>query len=776
MNARPTRRVGPSVGARDGAVARVQGRTRYVEDLTADAPGEAPLIGVIVGSPVAKGRIQSIDTVAALEVEGVVRVITSHEAPRMRRVLAASMVEVGQRLPLQDDRVHYRGEVVAVVLAEDRAAAMEGARRVRVRVEAQGDGVFTLADASRRLSEVSRAGIAPGTLDKGDAGALFDTCPVQLDTRYDNAPHHHNCIESSAVIAEWDADGGITVQAAVQWLHIDAMIVAQAFGLDLADRLPGFVARAVTGWAPKSRVRFRNLPSGGAFGRNINPVHLLVACLAAKVAGRAVKVVLTQSQTFSLLAYRGQVSLRLKLGATREGRLRSLQFAADVGKGAFGGFVEPVGEVPFKIYDHEAHSLRTRVADLDLNGTGWMRGPGVSSAMFALESAMDEVAHELDLDPVELRLRNDTPVDPQTGRPWSSKGLRESYALGGERFGWSTRPRGGTVREDGRVVGCGVATAFDLGRQFPATAQVVLVSPTEARVRVAATEIGQGIFTALRTIAAEALGLPREAVHLETSDSSMPYGAGSIGSTGTYSNGSAIVRAVEHLRRRLLRVTRRVPGSSVGRASAADVRLQDGALVGPQGRVSLSDLFEHAPPGGFVGRGVTGTSFGYSRRVARGSFGAVFVQVSVDPLTLSLRVERVVGAYACGRIVEPRIARSQLTGALIWGIGQALCEESRVDPRNGAWVNDEIGEALIPTHADVRQVEAHFVQESDPHNAAGGMKGLGEIGIVGTAAAVANAFFDATGRRVRQTPMAIEHRLAAPVDARWAARRTGGTP
>ncbi|MEO0606188.1 MAG: molybdopterin cofactor-binding domain-containing protein, partial [Myxococcota bacterium] len=430
MNSRPVPVVGPPQPARvrDDGPDKVQGKTRYVEDLRLDELGDDLLVGVIVGSPRAKGRIRSIDVRPALDVEGVVQVITATEAPRLRRVVAASMVEVGELLPLQQDRVHYHGEAVAVVLAESRAAALEGARRVVVDIEPDAPGRFSLEDAGDRLVEVSRAGIAPGRARKGDAAAVMADSPVQHDAVYACAPHHHNCMETTAVVARWDDDGGVTVRAAVQWLHIDSMIVAQAFGLDLADRLPGFVARAVLGWTPKSRVRFHNLPSGGAFGRNINPTHLLIACLAAKVAGRAVKVVLTRPQTYSLLAYRGEVSLRLRLGMGPEGRLRAVQLDPDVGKGAFGGFVEPVGEVPFMIYAHEAHALTTRVATLDRNGTGWMRGPGVSSAMFALESAMDELAHRLGVDPIALRLRNDTDVDPQSGRPWTSKGLRESFA------------------------------------------------------------------------------------------------------------------------------------------------------------------------------------------------------------------------------------------------------------------------------------------------------------------------------------------------------------
>jgi xanthine dehydrogenase YagR molybdenum-binding subunit len=748
---------------RDDGRDKVLGRTRYVEDLPRQ---DRPLIAAVVGSPLAQGRVVRIEDAGALALDGVVRVLTHLDAPRLRGVFAASMSEVGELLPLQSPEVVYRGQAVALVLAEDRAAALEGARRVHVEMAATGDPRFTLETAADRLASVSRAGIAPGTAAKGDAGCVLAACDVVHDARYAAAAHHHNCMETSAVRARWDDDGGVTVNAAVQWLHIDSMIVAQAFGLDLADRLPGFVARAVTGWTPASRVRFRNHPSGGAFGRNINPVHLLLACLAAKAVGRAVEVVLTRAQTYSLLAYRGEVDLRVRLGAEADGRLRAIALAPDIGKGARGQFIEPVGEVPFMIYAHEAHALHTRVATLARNGTGWMRGPGVSSAMFGLESAMDELAFRLGLDPVDLRRRNHADVDPQSGRPWTSKGLMDCYDLGAAKIGWASRPRGGTARADGWATGFGMATAFDLGRQFPATARVTLEVDGGVTVEVAVAELGQGILTALRTIAAESVGVPREQVVLRTGTSSKPYGAGSIGSTGTYSNGSAIAVAAGKIHKRLFAIARRLPALATG---ALTVR---GGVVRSStgGEASLAEVVA-AGGSALTAKGVTGSTFGYSRKVARGSFGAVFVEVAVDPVTLDLRVERCIGAYACGRIVEPRIARGQLKGALVWGIGQALCEESRVDPRSGRWTNDEIGEALIPTHADVRGVDAFFVEDEDSHNATFGMKGLGEIGIVGTAPAVANAFFDATGRRVRRLPMSIEHRLATPVDPAWLASR-----
>lgn len=741
---------------------KVTGTARYVDDVRAAEFGSDFDVAVPVTSTRATGRVTGIDVGAALAVPGVRAVLTHRNAPRLRKVLAVSMAEVGELLPLQDDRLRYHGQCVAVVIASSLRAAQDGARAIAVHHDDAGaPGAFTLADGADRLGRVARAGIAPGESTAGDAEADHRAAPVRVDREYHHAPHHHNAIEPSAVLARWDPDGGVTVRAAVQWHHVDTLLIGQAFGLGPAHGIPGLVGRALLGAAPGSRVRLVNALSGGAFGRNINTIHLLLACMAAKLTGRAVKVVLSREQTFSLLSHRGEVAQRLRLGADADGRLISLIQEPDVAKGAAGTYVEPVGEVPGRIYAHRSRLVRHRVAALDLSSTGWMRAPGVSSALFALETAMDDLARQLDVDPVELRLRNHAETDPEDGRPWTSKSLRQCYATAAEAIGWAERPAGGSLRPDGRLTGYGMATSFDLGRRFPASARVELRRDGGAVVSVAAAELGQGILSALTTISAEALGLDRDRVVLRTAETALPYAAGSIGSTGTFSNGTAIHAAARAVRRALLARAVADRRSPLHRRDPSTLVVEGGRVRAPDGTgEAVADLLARHPRGSISRTARTGRTFGRSAE-ATASFGAVFVEVAVDPVTMVPTVERTVGAFACGRLIEPEIARSQLTGGLIWGIGQALLEETRVDRRTGRWLNANLAEALVPTQADVRSVEVHVVEEDDTRNHPLGMKGLAEIGVVGTAPAIANALADATGVRLSSTPMRVEDLLRA---------------
>lgn len=494
--------------------------------------------------------------------------------------------------------------------------------------------------------------------------------------------------------------------------------------------------------------------AGGAFGRNLNTIHMLLACMAAKDHPRAVKVILTRAQTFPLLSHRGEVRQRLRLGARADGRLTAIVQEADVAKGTAGAFVEPVGEVGMQLYAHDAHLVQHRVAALDLSQTGWMRAPGVSSAVFAIETSMDDLAAATGLDPLELRRRNHADTNPQTGKPWASKSLLACYAAGAEAIGWVARPPGGTERLDGRLTGYGMATSFDLGRQFPASARVTLNADGTAEVALAATEIGQGLWTALAGIAADALGLPRERLRLVTDTTDLPYAAGSIGSTGTVSNGTAILEAVGRLRGHLAKRAVRDRASPAYRANPAVLHFEDGVFGGEPTALLLA---RHGP---LAATAHTGRTFGQTGP-AKASFGAVFAEISLDPLTGALAVERMVGAFACGRILEPAIARSQLLGGMTWGIGQALMEESRVDRRTGRWTNADLAEALIPVNADVRDLRAITIDEDDTAAHPLGAKGLAEIGVVGPAPAIANAIHDATGHRPRALPITLRHRLEA---------------
>jgi xanthine dehydrogenase YagR molybdenum-binding subunit len=624
--------------------------------------------------------------------------------------------------------------------------------------------VVTLDDATERLQPVKRAGIAPGKIARGDAEAGFAQSDVQVEAEYRTAPYHHNAIEPSAVIARWDEDGGITLHAAVQWHHVDTLAIGQAFGLGWADGLVGFARRKLLGQAFAGKVRLVNHLAGGAFGRNLGMVHLFLAPMAARLAGCAVKVVLDTRDTFSLLSYRGEVRQRLRLGATGEGRLTALVVEADVAVGAAGQYVEPVGSWSCQIYAQPTHRLRHRVARLDLNGTGWMRAPGGAGAMFALESAMDELAHRVGLDPLDLRLLNHADRDPESGKPWTTKHLRECYEAGAQAIGWRTRPRGGTARaSDGRLIGHGMATSYESCFRFPASVAVTLGRDGRATVAATVAEMGQGAWTGLHGLAAEALGLDTGDVALDTDRTELPAGAGAIASTGVYSNGQSLLAAAAALRAELLGFAARDPASPLQGLDPAALNIASGIIRGPGNRAESVQAVMARHPAGIIRKtATTGRDFGRSKS-KKATFGAIFAEVSVDPLTLHVRVERLVGAFDCGQILQPRIARSQLIGGMIWGLGQALFEATHVDRRTGRWTNANLAEALIATQADVPpSIEVITVGEG--LRAPGQplyLKGVSEIGVIGTAPAIANAIFDATGLRLRDLPLRIDARLAA---------------
>ncbi len=737
---------------------KVTGTARFVGDIRADVLGSSFDTAVVVTSTRSSGVVSHIDPSAALAVPGVKFVMTHENAPRLKKAFALANGEIGSFLPLQDNRIRYYGQCIAVVVAESLEAAQEGARLVAVTYgEVAEPRAYSLGTAASRLKFVKRAGIVPGKIAVGDALKDFDAAPVKIDLQFDVAPAHHNAIEPSAVIARWDPDGGITVHAAIQWHHSEALVLGQVFGLSAVDRLPGLLGRMMGGAQWSGKVRLVNAISGGSFGRNQNPVHMLLAAMAAKICDRAVKVVLSREQTYSLLSYRAQTRQRLRLGARVDGTVTTIVQDADVAKGTHGSFIEPVGEGAGKVYGQSSLLIRHRVAELDLNGAGWMRAPGVSVSFFALESSMDVLAHQLGVDPLDLRLRNYSELDQENKRAWTSKSLRRCYEAGAAAIGWRTRSKGGQLDENGRWVGFGMATSFHPNRQFPATARLSLRRDGTAEVALAIADMGQGIFTALTKIAAEALGLPRDSIILRTQDTDLPAGAGSFGSSATLSNGAAIVEAAAEIQKRLIESAVRDKASSLFGQSVANITVSDGQLAGVGGaKDSVAAVMGRHASGVITAKATTGRTLGYSK-LSKGSFGAIFAQVSVDPITLRVRVEKLVGAFACGRIIDKTIAANQLAGGMIWGLGQALMEETQVDPRTGQWVNANLAEALIATNADVPPVDVILIDEDDTRFHSLGSKGLGEIGLVGPAPAIANAIFDATGKRLLSLPIRIEH-------------------
>lgn len=742
--------------------AKVLGQAQYVGDFHHPEAGGPLDVAVAVTSTQATGRVLAIEATAALARPGVRLVISHENAPRLHAVTSLTGTEIGGLLPLQDAKLHYYGQCVALVVADTLEHAQAAAALVHVRYSAPDpDPAFTLAQGQARVKEAKKVGGGdPGRVSIGHPEKAYAAAPHQVDATFTTPPHHHNAMEPGGALAHWTADGGLTVQVPTQFSYGDALMLAQAFGFGLKDRLPGFAAEALGLGSFDHQVRVISPLIGGSFGGKTGNVHLLLAALAAKLAGRAVRLVLTRAQTFSLLPFRPETWQRVRLAADGEGRLQAVLHDTVAARGAGGEYVEPIGELTAKLYAAPNVLVHQQEVRLDTNAPGWMRAPGACVGQFAVESALDMLAHQLGLDPLDMRLRNHADREPDTGKEWSSKSLIACYQAAAARIGWADRnPRVGSMREGGRLIGYGMATAMYRTNQLPASARVILQPDGRAVVQTAAHEMGQGMITALTQIAAEALGLPLAAVHLDWGDTRLPYGGMSVGSMTTLANGSAIAEAAEAAKKALLRRVVADKDSPLHGQAAQDLHVLDGRITAPDGTgETVSAALARHPADPISEEATTGRTFGRSD-YGRAAFGAQFAQVSIDPDTRHLRVERLVGAFAGGRLINPRTVRSQLLGGMVWGVGQALMEESALDPRTGHWLTDNLAEALVPTNADIADLEAIMIEEDDSRGSALGVKGLAEIGGVGTAAAIANAIFHATGQRLTSLPLRIDKLL-----------------
>ncbi len=755
---------------------KVTGRVRYAGDLNAATIGDHAAIDVAVAitSTQSGGRVAAIDGREALASPGVRLLMTHENAPRLHKVVSFTGTEIGDLLPLQDGAVHYGGQCVALLIADTLEHARAAAALVRVHYSApEAPGAFLLGQGLDRARDAEKVGPGePGQVEVGHPEAAFKDAVHQLDLTVESAPHHHNAMEPGAVVAAWDEDGGLTVHLPTQFSYGDASILGQAFGLGAQGQLPAPVDQVLHGLEFDRKVRVISTLAGGAFGSKTGNIHLLLAPMAAKLTGRPVKLVLTRAQVFTMMPFRGQSRQRLRLAAGADGKLRALIQDALTAQGAGGQYVEAMGETVSKTYACANLRVHTQSARLDTGAPGWMRGPGATLGQFALETAVDVLAHQMGHDPLEFRLLNYAEVEPDTGHEWSSKSLRTCYQVAGERIGWFGRDLGvGTMREGRALVGYGVATSVYPALQMPAAARVILTADGRATVQTALHEIGQGAATAMTQIAADALGLPLGNVTLQFGDTALPYGGMATGSMATLTNGAAIFDAARAVRAALLNFVAGDAASPLRGLKQDQLDVVDGRIVAPNGPgASVADVMARHPAGHIEQHAVTGPDPS-SRSYGRQTFGAQFAKVLVDPDTLHVQVERLVGAFAGGRAINPLLVRSQLLGSMVWGLGQALFEESAMDGRSGQWMNRSLGEALVPTNADVRGIEAIIIDEDDTRAHPLGIKGMGEIGGVGTAAAIGNAIFHATGLRLTALPFRIDRLLAAD-----AARAAGRAP
>ncbi len=653
-----------------------------------------------VQSTIAKGHIVSFDTRAAQKLPGVLAILTYENAPRLQPHSRAELAV------LQSNAVAYRGQFVALVVAETLEVARQAADAIIVHYEEQSHDVELRAD-SKSLYKPDHVNPAYETdTASGDVESALREAAVSIDQTYTTPAYHNNPLEPHATVAQWN-EGGVILYDSNQGSDRIRDIVAQVFRLE------------------PERVRVISPYVGGGFGSKgtVHP-HVILTVMAAQVVERAVKFALTRQHMFAVAGYRTPTIQRMRLGADKDGKLTAIAHDVIEQSSTLEEFAEQTAVVTRMMYAASNRLTTHRLARLDVPTPMWMRAPGECPGMFALESAMDELALVCAIDPVELRIRNEPDIDPETGHPFSSRGLVACLREGARRFGWQARnPLPGSQAEGHWMVGTGVAASTYPTRRRPSSA-IIRVTPDEHyHVLINATDLGTGAWTILTQIAADALEVPLERVHLEIGDSALPPAMIAGGSMGTASWGTAIVEAARNMRQ----------------------RLQEEHGIIPTDGLEVRGECEENPE---------------ARRFAMHAFGAQFVEVRVNRDSGEVRVPRMLGVFAAGRIINPKTARSQLLGGMTMGLSMALHEESVLDPRFGDYVNHDFAEYHISTNADVGTIDIAWIEEDDPYINPLGAKGIGEIGIVGTAAAIANAVYHATGIRVRDLPITLDKLLA----------------
>lgn len=675
---------------------KLTGAARYAADHT--PPGCAYAWPVPAAVP--RGRVTAVNTAAALELPGVLGVLTPYDAPRLGPSDDATLQV------LQDTAVPHRGWYVALAIADTQEGARAAAEAVRVDYATEPHDSVLREDHPGAHTPEEANGF-PGHRERGDPDAALAAAPVRIDCTYTVPPLHNHPMEPHAATAVWDASHGrVTVYDSSQGAGTVRTVLASLFHL------------------PEDHVTVVSEHVGGGFGCKGTPrPHVVLAVMAARHTGRPVKLVLPRRHMPTTVGHRAPTLQRIALGARRDGTLTAYTHAVTTHTSRVTEFVESAA-VPGRVMYAVPDSRTThRVVALDVPTPSWMRAPGETPGMYALESAMDELADALGMDPVELRIRNEPTRDPDSGRPFSSRHLVECLREGADRFGWADLR---TPRRDGPLLsGVGVAAATYPVWTAPSTARAHARPDGSYLVEVAATDLGTGARTVLTQVAADALGVPLASVTAAIGHTGLPAAPLAGGSAGTASWGWAVHEACTAL--------------------AAVLARHQGPL----------------PPEGLSASADTTRSVQEKSPYARHAFGAHFAEVQVDTVTGEVRARRLLGVYAAGRILNPKTARSQFIGGMIMGLGMALTEHSSVDPAYGDFVESDLASYHVPVHADVHAVEAHWIEEHDEHLNPVGGKGIGEIGIVGVAAAIGNAVCHATGHRLRELPLTPDRVLAA---------------
>ncbi|MEU6353252.1 xanthine dehydrogenase family protein molybdopterin-binding subunit [Streptomyces sp. NPDC047072] len=728
MSPQPQAAVGAPLSRVDGRL-KVTGKAQYAAEFNAEGMVHA----VIVDASIGRGRITGFDTDAAEAVPGVLRVIHHGNAPTLpyRDNSGGSNNLPGNKVRVfQDDRVLFHGFPVAVVVGTTLEAAQHGASLVKVSYDAQRP-TTDLAEGEP---------VAGRPYSRGDVEAGLRDADVTLDLTYHLARNHHNPMEMHGTIARWDGNR-LTVWDKTQWVPGTQLELSTVFDV------------------PLDNVRVINPFIGGAFGSGLRCwPHTVVAALAAREVGRPVKLTLTRRQMYFGTGFRPSYAYRMHIGADRNGRLVASDQIIDAETSSYETFNEAVTGPGASLYATPSVRQAYRTVPLDVNSPIWMRGPGAATGVYVVESAMDEIAHELGMDPIELRRRNEPTQDPQSNAPYSTRRLVECYTVGAREFGWDRRnPRPRARRDGDWLIGMGVASGVYHTGVAPAQSRGRLNADGTAEVECATSDMGPGTYTSQTQVAADALGLGMRAVDFRLGDSRYPQTPPHGGSMTMASIGSATLDVCNQLRTQAIRLAVEDEDSPLYGVAAEDVVVRNGRLH-VQGNPARGETYKQLLTRNDRDRLEASTSFSPPRGEQRSisAYSATFAEVAVDSTLGLVRVRRMLSVYDAGRIISPKLADSQALGGMVGGIGQALLEHTVTDHRDGRIVNADLAGYLVPVNADIPELRAIYLEGEDRDANALGVKGLAELVICGVAPAIANAVFNATGRRVRELPITAE--------------------
>jgi xanthine dehydrogenase YagR molybdenum-binding subunit len=734
--------IGQPISRADGRL-KVTGKAPYTADIRLASAAH----GAIVHSTIASGRTVSIDTTAAEKAPGVVAVFTYRNMPRMNPTPKpwSHLHPHGQSyLPLQDDKIHYAGQPIAFVVAETLDQASYAGTLITVKYDSQRPVVFDPQALNKAVNPPQF--LWPVASSVGDADKAIAAATVKVEQTYSTPDRHHNQMEPHATTAVWDAWGTLTLYETTQHIFGTKEFVAIVLGV------------------PPTKINVVSEFLGGGFGgKGYVWPHTLMAAAIAKVLNKPVRVQLTRAQMYSMVGHQAATVQTIALGAREDGRLTGIRHESISPAPVFDDYIEYAANSSRSLWAASGGiSTNHKIIHVNRNTPTAMRSPHEALGHFALESAMDELAYATGVDPLVLRLRNDTEIDPLSGRPFSTRAMRKCITDGAARFGWEKRtPKPGSMRDGRYLIGQGMAAAIYTHWRWPAKARVTLNGDGTALVEAGMHDIGTGTYTVMQQVAAETLGLAPEQVTVRLGDTRLPASNPAIGSATMSNAGGSVMLAAKAARDKAIELALRGRDAPFAGAVLDDVRVTDGRLLLTKSGVSITyaDVLARNGLAMLVGEADYDPIEEAKGPKAIFSFSAVFAEVRVDPDLGLVRLNRFVGAYDAGRIINPKTARSQAIGGIIWGVGQALLEQSETDPTTGRFVNRNYSGYLVPTNADIPPLDVLFVGEFDAEASPLGSKGLGELTAVSVAPAIANAVYHATGKRIRDLPITVEKLL-----------------